>query len=183
MSPMRQMPLPIGPEPMQTFDSFLPGANAGALEHLRRLPMPSAPVYLWGPSGSGKTHLLHALAHSAEQGGQRVGWFEAGDATPWVLAPGWSLVVIDRCDELDAAGQQAAFSLFVEGAPGMLGFGGGWVFYPPLSANIGHPGPAMDFVILSLHLAGASSILGSINLITTIFNMRAPGMTLHKMPL
>ena len=47
----------------------------------------------------------------------------------------------------------------------------------------GHPGPAVDFVILSIHLAGASSILGSINFITTIFNMRAPGMTLHKMPL
>jgi cytochrome c oxidase subunit 1 len=41
----------------------------------------------------------------------------------------------------------------------------------------------VDFVILSLHLAGASSILGAINFITTIFNMRAPGMTLHKMPL
>ena len=41
----------------------------------------------------------------------------------------------------------------------------------------------MDFVILSLHLAGASSILGAINFITTIFNMRAPGMTMHKMPL
>ncbi len=74
-------------------------------------------------------------------------------------------------------------SMFVEGAPGMMGFGGGWVFYPPLSSNTGHPGPAMDFVILALHLAGASSILGSINIITTIFNMRAPGMTLHKMPL
>ena len=47
----------------------------------------------------------------------------------------------------------------------------------------GSPGPAMDFLILSLHLAGASSILGAINFITTIFNMRAPGMTLHKMPL
>ena len=45
------------------------------------------------------------------------------------------------------------------------------------------PGTAMDFAILSLHLAGASSILGAINFITTIFNMRAPGMTLHKMPL
>ena len=74
-------------------------------------------------------------------------------------------------------------SMFVEGAPGMMGFGGGWVFYPPLSSNTGHPGPAMDFVILALHLAGASSILGSINFITTIFNMRAPGMTLHRMPL
>ena len=65
----------------------------------------------------------------------------------------------------------------------MMGFGGGWVLYPPLSANTGHPGPAMDFLILSIHLAGASSILGAINFITTIFNMRAPGMTLHKMPL
>ncbi len=43
--------------------------------------------------------------------------------------------------------------------------------------------PAMDFAIFSLHIAGASSILGAINFITTIFNMRAPGMTLHKMPL
>ncbi len=47
----------------------------------------------------------------------------------------------------------------------------------------GSPGPAMDFAIFSLHIAGASSILGAINFITTIFNMRAPGMTLHKMPL
>src|SRR6185312_7856128 len=47
----------------------------------------------------------------------------------------------------------------------------------------GHPGPAVDFVILSIHIAGASSILGAINFITTIFNMRAPGMTMHKMPL
>ncbi len=74
-------------------------------------------------------------------------------------------------------------SMQVEGAPGMNGFGGGWVMYPPLSSNTGHPGPAMDFVILAIHLAGASSILGAINFITTIFNMRAPGMTMHKMPL
>ena len=74
-------------------------------------------------------------------------------------------------------------SMFVEGPANMRGFGGGWVMYPPLSGNAGHPGPAMDFVILSMHIAGASSILGAINFITTIFNMRAPGMTLHKMPL
>ncbi|MFL5021797.1 MAG: cbb3-type cytochrome c oxidase subunit I, partial [Microvirga sp.] len=73
-------------------------------------------------------------------------------------------------------------SLFVEGAPGSLGFGGGWTVYPPLS-TVGHPGPALDFGILALHLAGAASILGAINFITTILNMRAPGMTLHKMPL
>ncbi|ACB94379.1 cytochrome c oxidase subunit I [Beijerinckia indica] len=77
----------------------------------------------------------------------------------------------------------AVISIFVEGAPGMKGFGGGWVLYPPLSSNTGHPGPAMDFLILGLHIAGVSSLVGAINLITTIFNMRAPGMTLHKMPL
>ncbi len=73
-------------------------------------------------------------------------------------------------------------SLFVEGEPGGNGVGAGWTIYAPLSTT-GHPGPAVDFAILSLHLAGASSILGAINFITTIFNMRAPGMTLHKMPL
>ena len=73
--------------------------------------------------------------------------------------------------------------MFVEGSPGMHGFGGGWVLYPPFSSKAGTPGPAMDFVILSLHIAGASSILGAINFITTIFNMRAPGMTMHRMPL
>ncbi len=73
-------------------------------------------------------------------------------------------------------------SMFVEGPAGNLGVGGGWTIYPPLSTS-GQPGPAMDFAILSLHIAGVSSILGAINFITTIFNMRAPGMTLHKMPL
>ncbi len=73
-------------------------------------------------------------------------------------------------------------SLFVEGERGAPGVGGGWTMYAPLSTT-GHPGPAVDFAILSLHIAGASSILGAINFITTIFNMRAPGMTMHKMPL
>jgi cytochrome c oxidase subunit 1 len=73
-------------------------------------------------------------------------------------------------------------SMFMPGAAGGTGFGGGWTAYPPLSTKY-NPGPAMDFAILSLHIAGASSILGAINFITTIFNMRAPGMTLHKMPL
>jgi cytochrome c oxidase subunit 1 len=63
------------------------------------------------------------------------------------------------------------------------GFGGGWVLYPPLSSTAGHSGPAMDLVIFSLHVAGMSSILGAINFIVTILNMRAPGMTIHKMPL
>jgi cytochrome c oxidase subunit I len=73
-------------------------------------------------------------------------------------------------------------SLFVPGPAGGHGIDTGWTLYAPLSTK-GTPGPAMDFAILSIHLAGISSILGAINFITTIFNMRTPGMTLHKMPL
>ncbi|WP_298465194.1 cytochrome c oxidase subunit I [uncultured Erythrobacter sp.] len=73
------------------------------------------------------------------------------------------------------------FSLFVPGGAA-TGAGVGWTVYAPLSTT-GAPGPAVDFAIFSLHLAGAGSILGATNFITTIFNMRAPGMTLHKMPL
>jgi cytochrome c oxidase subunit I len=72
-------------------------------------------------------------------------------------------------------------SAFVAGGTGQ-GAGTGWTVYAPLSTS-GSAGPAVDMAIFSLHLAGASSILGAINFITTIFNMRAPGMTLHKMPL
>ena len=74
-------------------------------------------------------------------------------------------------------------SPFVAGPAGGDGVGGGWTIYPPLSSITGQPGPAVDLAIFSLHLAGASSILGAANFITTIFNMRAPGMTLHRMPL
>ncbi|WP_411033148.1 cytochrome c oxidase subunit I [Shinella sp. BYT-45] len=85
----------------------------------------------------------------------------------WLIIPAFVLVLL---------------SMFVEGPAGAYGAGGGWTVYPPFSTS-GQPGPAMDFVILGLHIAGASSILGAINFITTILNMRAPGMTLHKMPL
>jgi len=86
----------------------------------------------------------------------------------WLLPPAFLLLIL---------------SMFFPGEADQLrGAGTGWTIYPPLS-TAGHPGPAMDFAILSIHLAGASSILGAINFITTIFNMRAPGMTLHKMPL
>ncbi|MDH3659737.1 MAG: cbb3-type cytochrome c oxidase subunit I, partial [Alphaproteobacteria bacterium] len=63
------------------------------------------------------------------------------------------------------------------------GVGGGWTIYPPLSSSVGNASVSVDMAIFALHLAGASSLLGAINFITTIFNMRAPGMTLHKMPL
>ena len=113
---MKQIPLAIGPEPDATFASFVPGANAAALAHLRALTPPAAPVYLWGPSGSGKTHLLRALAGSSHALGHRVGWFDAGDRLPWELAAEWSIVVVDACESLDAAAQHAAFTLFVEAA-------------------------------------------------------------------
>src|SRR5262244_2894733 len=76
-----------------------------------------------------------------------------------------------------------SFALLVGSTMVGQGAGVGWTVYPPLSAQIGHPGPSVDMVIFSLHLAGASSIMGAINFITTILNMRAPGMTMHKMPL
>lgn len=63
------------------------------------------------------------------------------------------------------------------------GAGTGWTLYPPLSTLQSHPGMSVDMAIFALHLAGISSILGAINFIVTIFNMRAPGMTLFKMPL
>lgn len=63
------------------------------------------------------------------------------------------------------------------------GAGTGWTVYPPLSSIQAHSGPAVDLAIFSLHLSGAASILGSINFITTIFNMRAPGLTMHRLPL
>jgi cytochrome c oxidase subunit I len=69
-------------------------------------------------------------------------------------------------------------SMFVGEGPGA-----GWTIYTPLSSSEYHPSPAMDLALFSLHLAGASSIMGAANFITTILNMRAPGMTLHKMPL
>lgn len=80
----------------------------------------------------------------------------------WLLVPAFTLLLA---------------SPFIGGGAGV-----GWTVYAPLS-TYGEPGPSVDMAILSLHLAGASSILGAINFITTIFNMRAPGMTLHKMPL
>jgi cytochrome c oxidase subunit 1 len=76
-----------------------------------------------------------------------------------------------------------AFALLGASAFVGEGAGTGWTVYPPLSSIGSHSGPAVDMAIFSLHLGGASSILGAINFIVTIFNMRAPGMTFHKMPL
>ena len=63
------------------------------------------------------------------------------------------------------------------------GAGTGWTVYPPLRSVQAHSGPSVDLAIFRLHLAGASSILGAANFITTILNIRAPGITLHNIPL
>lgn len=67
-------------------------------------------------------------------------------------------------------------TLFMEGG----GPAGGWTLYAPLSLQ---GGDSFAFVIFSIHFMGISSVMGSINIVATIFNMRAPGMTLMKMPL
>jgi len=63
------------------------------------------------------------------------------------------------------------------------GVGTGWTLYPPLSGIQSHSGPSVDLAIFGLHLAGVSSLLGAMNFITTILNMRAPGIRLHKLAL
>nr|YP_010560294.1 cytochrome c oxidase subunit I [Dryocosmus liui]UEE83314.1 cytochrome c oxidase subunit 1 [Dryocosmus liui] len=63
------------------------------------------------------------------------------------------------------------------------GAGTGWTVYPPLSSNLSHSGISVDLTIYSLHLSGISSILGSINFITTILNMRPYLMSMDKIPL
>uniref|UniRef100_A0AAU7N349 Cytochrome c oxidase subunit 1 n=1 Tax=Petalocephala arcuata TaxID=3078504 RepID=A0AAU7N349_9HEMI len=64
-----------------------------------------------------------------------------------------------------------------------MGVGTGWTVYPPLSSFLFHSGPSVDLAIFSLHLAGVSSILGSVNFITTIFNMRGFGFNFDRIPL
>jgi len=72
-------------------------------------------------------------------------------------------------------------SMLAPGGNGQSGSGVGWVLYPPLSTS--EAGMSMDLAIFAVHVSGASSILGAINMITTFLNMRAPGMTLFKVPL
>jgi cytochrome c oxidase subunit 1 len=70
------------------------------------------------------------------------------------------------------------FSSCIEG-----GAGTGWTIYPPLSGIQSHSGPSVDLAIFALHLSGVSSLLGAINFISTLINMRAPGIKLHGLTL
>lgn len=113
---MKQLPLALVAEPAPSLDSFVPGANAALLEHLRALDDGGTPLYLWGPAGSGKTHLLRALADRCQRHGGQAGWFDAHTPLPWSAGPGWALVCLDDCHAYDAQRQQAAFALFVDAA-------------------------------------------------------------------
>ncbi|UWI83141.1 cytochrome c oxidase subunit I [Wolbachia endosymbiont of Howardula sp.] len=85
------------------------------------------------------------------------------NASFWLLCTSFILLIISAC-----TGE---------------GSGTGWTLYPPLSYPNSHPGAGVDIAILALHIAGISSIIGSINFIVTILNMRIQGMSLTKMPL
>lgn len=64
-----------------------------------------------------------------------------------------------------------------------LGAGTGWTVYPPLRGYLAHAGTSVDFAIFSLHLAGISSLLGAVNFIATIINLRCYGIVLDRIPL
>ena len=81
----------------------------------------------------------------------------------WLLIPSFLLLIISNIIE--------------------VGVGTGWTLYPPLSSIAGHPGAAVDIAIFSLHIAGISSLLGAINFLSTVMNMRVTGLTWFKLPL
>lgn len=121
---MRQLPLPLGPDPAQEFGNFIAGdaasGNAQAHEHLSRGALLAAPAYLWGDSGTGKTHLLSAAANRIAAAGGHVVWLSPRSQAPWpqfdaARAQGaGQVLVIDDCDGLDAGQQHAAFALLAQ---------------------------------------------------------------------
>lgn len=76
-----------------------------------------------------------------------------------------------------------SLTLLLASAAVEKGVGTGWTVYPPLARNIAHAGPSVDLAIFSLHLAGVSSILGALNFITTVINIRTKGLRLERVPL
>jgi DnaA family protein len=114
---MKQMALNIGLNASPSLQSFFPGPNREAFEHVRlwvthehRSPVPT---YLWGERGSGKTHLLLAVASWLKQNGQAVGWLDARVVEPPAFDPTWQVILLDDVDNYSAVQQHAAFNWFV----------------------------------------------------------------------
>jgi DnaA family protein len=117
---MKQIALPLSSAQNPTFDTFLVGENAQALEALRSLLSGQfdGPLYLWGPQASGKTHLLSSARQQLMASGLGVGWLGATDPIgAWpsdpVFDPAWALVVLDDVDCYLADQQQQAFAWFI----------------------------------------------------------------------
>lgn len=133
---MRQLPLALSLAPQPGFDNYAAGANQQLLQALRdiaaRAQQPPAlspvPLYLWGPAGGGKTHLLRALQRqmlgaagseplpATPEAAALVAYLDAATPQPWPWSAQWRVLLLDQCEQLDAAAQQAAFALFVEAA-------------------------------------------------------------------
>ena len=96
-------------------------------------------------------------------GGPDMAFTRLNNISFWLLPPSLLLLVFSAC---------------IEG-----GAGTGWTLYPPLAGVQSHSGPSVDLAIFALHLSGVSSLLGAVNFITTIANMRTPGIKLHKLAL
>ncbi|MFY8085207.1 MAG: HdaA/DnaA family protein [Rubrivivax sp.] len=111
---MRQVPLPLFPQPQASFESFVAGVNGLLLSQLRAAVPPRSPLYLWGPGGSGKTHLLQALGLACTQSGARVASFHNDVPGPWGFDEGLGLVILDDVHLLEPQAQRAAFALLVE---------------------------------------------------------------------
>jgi cytochrome c oxidase subunit 1 len=96
-------------------------------------------------------------------GGPDMAFPRLNNVSFWLLPPSLLLLIFSAC---------------IEG-----GAGTGWTLYPPLAGVQSHSGPSVDLAIFALHLSGVSSLLGAMNFITTILNMRAGGIRLHKVSL
>jgi cytochrome c oxidase subunit 1 len=96
-------------------------------------------------------------------GGPDMAFPRLNNISYWLLPPSLLLFIFASCIE--------------------NGAGTGWTLYPPLSGIQSHSGPSVDLAIFALHMSGVSSLLGAMNFITTILNMRAPGIRLHKLAL
>ncbi|MBV1692035.1 cytochrome c oxidase subunit I [Novosphingobium sp. G106] len=175
--------------------SIVAGILGGAISGLMRLELAEPgiqylPLWLGSSDFSGALHLWNVLitAHGLIMIFYVIMPAMVGGFGNWLvpLMIGAPDMAFPRMNNVSFWLLAVSFPLFLASAfvPGGSGNGAGtgWTLYAPLSTS-GSPGPAVDMVIFAMHLAGISSILGAINFITTIFNMRAPGMTLHKMPL